>query len=271
MRVVCIAGARPNFMKIAPVVAELDERGVENVLVHTGQHYDSAMSDVFFDELGIRAPDHHLEVGSGSHATQTAKVMTTFEPLLAELNPDWVVVVGDVNSTVACTLVAAKTPSKVAHVESGLRSRDWSMPEEVNRVATDHLSELLLAPSPDAIENLQAEGLGGRAVLVGNVMIDTLVRNLERARARSILEDLGLQRDRFALLTLHRPSNVDDPKVLAGLLGAVRAIARTRRWCGRLTLGWPSGSGARISARTCISSNLSATSTASPCRTAPPS
>src|SRR5690606_33965184 len=141
-----------------PILAELDRRGVDSVLVHTGQHYDPAMSDVFFEELGIRPPDHHLEVGSASHAVQTARIMEAFEPVVLEEAPDWVVVVGDVNSTVACSLVAAKLQIAVAHVEAGLRSRDWSMPEEVNRLVTDRLSQLLLAPSPDAVENLLAEG-----------------------------------------------------------------------------------------------------------------
>ena len=156
--VLCVAGARPNFVKIKPVLDALESRQVRCSLVHTGQHYDPAMSDVFFDELGIRSPDHHLEVGSGSQGRQTALIIERFEALVESLRPRAVLVVGDVNSTVACSLVAAKAGALVVHVEAGLRSRDWSMPEEVNRVVTDRLSDLLLAPSPDAVENLLAEG-----------------------------------------------------------------------------------------------------------------
>jgi UDP-N-acetylglucosamine 2-epimerase (non-hydrolysing) len=192
--VVLVAGARPNFMKIGPLQAELDRRGVPSVLVHTGQHYDPAMSDVFFDELGIRPPDHHLEVGSASHAVQTARIMEAFEPVVLAEQPSWVVVPGDVNSTLACSLVAAKLGVRVAHLEAGLRSRDWAMPEEVNRVVTDRVSDLLLAPSADAVENLTAEGYPDTAVaLVGNIMADTLLGNLERARARPTVAALGLE------------------------------------------------------------------------------
>src|SRR5687767_1605781 len=159
MRVVCVAGARPNFMKVKPVLDALERRpGAEAMLVHTGQHYDAGMSDVFFEELDIRRPDHHLGVGSGSHAEQVGRVMVAFEQLLPSLAPDVVVVVGDVNSTLACALVGAKAGALVAHVEAGLRSRDWAMPEEINRVVTDRVSDYLFAPSADAVENLQAEG-----------------------------------------------------------------------------------------------------------------
>jgi UDP-N-acetylglucosamine 2-epimerase (non-hydrolysing) len=158
MRIVCVAGARPNYMKVKPVMDALEERGAEVVLVHTGQHYDAAMNDVFFSDLGIRAPDHYLQVGSGSHAVQTGKVMAAFEPLVGELGPDVVVVVGDVNSTLGCALVAAKSGALLAHVEAGLRSRDWSMPEEVNRIVADRVSDYLFAPSADAVSNLRAEG-----------------------------------------------------------------------------------------------------------------
>lgn len=226
MRVVCVAGARPNFMKVAPVMLALETRGAEVVLVHTGQHYDESMSQVFLTELGIRPPDHYLGVGSGTHAEQVGRVMVAFEPLVAELAPDVVVVVGDVNSTVACALVAAKAGPLVAHVEAGLRSRDWSMPEEVNRVVTDRVSDFLLAPSPDAMENLLAEGYREDQVhLVGNVMVDSLVANLDRARARPVLADLGLCPGQYGVVTLHRPSNVDDASVLGGLLSALSAIA----------------------------------------------
>lgn len=228
MRIVCVAGARPNFMKIKPVMDALEARGVDVVLVHTGQHYDAAMNDVFFDELGIRAPDHFLGVGSGGHAEQTARVMTAFEPLVGKLSPDVVVVVGDVNSSMACALVAAKSGARVAHVEAGLRSRDWSMPEEVNRVVTDRVSDHLLAPSPDAVLNLRAEGYRSDQVhLVGNVMIDTLLSNLGRVGDRDVLDRLGLRAGEYGLVTLHRPANVDEPDMLRQLLSALEDVARS--------------------------------------------
>ncbi|MEU6212284.1 non-hydrolyzing UDP-N-acetylglucosamine 2-epimerase [Streptomyces sp. NPDC051815] len=225
-RIVCVAGARPNYMKIKPVMDALERRGAEVVLVHTGQHYDESMNDVFFRDLGIRPPDRYLGAGSGSHAEQTGRVMTAFEPLLDALAPDAVVVVGDINSTLACALVTAKAGPLLAHVEAGLRSRDWSMPEEVNRVATDRLSDFLLAPSPDAADNLRAEGYREDQIhVVGNVMIDTLLANLERARSSDVLDRHGLTRGAYGLLTLHRPANVDDPAVLRGLLKALGEIA----------------------------------------------
>jgi UDP-N-acetylglucosamine 2-epimerase (non-hydrolysing) len=223
-----VVGARPNFMKIAPLQAELDRRGIESVLVHTGQHYDAAMSDVFFDELGIRPPDHHLEVGSASHAVQTARIMEAFEPVVTAAQPCWVVVPGDVNSTLACSLVAAKLGIRVAHLEAGLRSRDWAMPEEINRVVTDRVSNLLLAPSSDAVDNLRAEGYPAEAIaLVGNIMADTLLSNLDRARQRPILAELGLEPGSYGMVTLHRPSNVDDPTNLASLLETLEEVARS--------------------------------------------
>ncbi len=226
VRVVCVAGARPNFMKVAPVMVALRQRGVDVVLVHTGQHYDATMNDVFLEELGIPAPDYSLAVGSGTHAEQTGRVMMAFEPLLAALEPDLAVVVGDVNSTMAAALVAAKGHVPVAHVEAGLRSRDWQMPEEINRVVTDRVSDYLLAPSPDAVENLLAEGYPAERIhLVGNVMIDTLLDNLERARARPVVADLGLTPDSYGLVTLHRPATVDDPARLDVLLAALATIA----------------------------------------------
>ncbi|WP_250290672.1 non-hydrolyzing UDP-N-acetylglucosamine 2-epimerase [Frankia sp. CiP1_Cm_nod1] len=226
MHVLFVAGARPNFMKVAPVLAAAVARGAVTTLVHTGQHYDAAMSGVFFDELGLRAPDHFLAAGSGSHAGQTAGVMTAFEPLLAAVRPDVVVVVGDVNSTLACALVTAKSGIPLAHVEAGLRSRDWSMPEEVNRVVADRVSDLLFATSPDAAGNLRQEGYRPDQVhLVGNVMVDTLLANIERARARPVLSRLGLRAGGYGLVTLHRPSNVDDPDVLSGLLEALGKVA----------------------------------------------
>jgi len=172
MRAVLVGGARPNFMKVAPVLWALEARGVEVILVHSGQHYDAGMSDVFFEELGIRTPDVNLGAGSGTQAEQTARVMLAFEPLVADVRPDVVIVVGDVNSTVACGLVAAKAGVLLAHVEAGLRSRDWTMPEEINRVVTDRLSDFLFAPSDDAVDNLFREGYRADQVhLAGNVMV----------------------------------------------------------------------------------------------------
>ncbi|MFI8824842.1 non-hydrolyzing UDP-N-acetylglucosamine 2-epimerase [Streptomyces sp. NPDC053431] len=225
-RILCVAGARPNYMKIKPVMDALEAQGAEVILVHTGQHYDPAMNDVFFQDLGLRPPDHFLGVGSGSHATQTGRVMAAFEPLVEELAPDVVVVVGDVNSTLACALVTAKGGPLLAHVEAGLRSRDWSMPEEVNRVATDRISDYLLAPSPDAADNLRAEGYRDDQIhVVGNVMIDTLFANLERAKESRTLAELGLDTGAYGLVTLHRPANVDDPEILAGLLKGLGEVA----------------------------------------------
>ncbi|MFD9409303.1 non-hydrolyzing UDP-N-acetylglucosamine 2-epimerase [Streptomyces sp. NPDC059989] len=225
-RIICVAGARPNYMKIKPVMDALERRGVEVVLVHTGQHYDTSMNDVFFRDLGIRSPDRYLGAGSGTHAQQTGRVMAAFEPLLDELAPDAVVVVGDINSTLACALVTAKAGPLLAHVEAGLRSRDWSMPEEVNRVATDRVSDYLLAPSPDAAANLRAEGYREDQIhVVGNVMIDTLLANLHRARRSDVLDRYGLTRGGYGLVTLHRPANVDDPAALGGLLKALGEIA----------------------------------------------
>ena len=230
MRVIVVAGARPNFMKVAPVLSALAARGHERVLVHTGQHYDARMSGDFFRDLGLPDPDYHLGVGSGSHAVQTARVMEAFEPVLLEVAPDWLVVVGDVNSTVACALVAAKlkerTGCRIAHVEAGLRSGDWRMPEEVNRVLTDRLSDLLLTPSRDALPNLLAEGIpAGRVEQVGNVMVDTLFAQLPRARALRYATTLRLQRGEYAVATLHRPSNVDDAVALAAVLRALARVA----------------------------------------------
>ncbi|MGI9120560.1 MAG: non-hydrolyzing UDP-N-acetylglucosamine 2-epimerase [Acidimicrobiales bacterium] len=228
MRVLCVAGARPNFMKVKPVLDALDDAGAATFLVHTGQHYDPRMSDVFFDDLRLRPPDRRLCVGSGSHAEQVGRMMIAFEPLLAELHPDVVVVVGDVNSTLACALVAAKHGALVAHVEAGLRSRDWGMPEEVNRVVADRVSDYLFAPSGEAVDNLRREGYRVDQVhLVGNVMIDTLLANLERARARPVLDRLGMRPEGYGLVTLHRPSNVDVPEVLDGLLVALGKVAES--------------------------------------------
>jgi UDP-N-acetylglucosamine 2-epimerase (non-hydrolysing) len=230
MRVMVVAGARPNFMKVAPILRALLQAGHATTLVHTGQHYDERLSDAFFRDLSIPPPDHHLGVGSGSHAVQTARVMELFEPVLLEERPDWLVVVGDVNSTLACALVASKlveqTNCRIAHVEAGLRSGDWRMPEEVNRVLTDRLSHLLLTPSRDARENLLAEGIRGERIhFVGNVMIDTLVSQLTAARDLDIPGSLGLARRGYAVATLHRPSNVDDHATLEAVLGALAKVS----------------------------------------------
>jgi UDP-N-acetylglucosamine 2-epimerase (non-hydrolysing) len=199
-------------------------RGQDVVLVHTGQHYDPAMSEVFFNDLGLRRPDHFLGAGSGTHATQTARVMLAFEPVVASVRPDVVIVVGDVNSTLACSLVTAKSEARLGHVEAGLRSGDWTMPEEVNRVVTDRVSDYLFAPSQDAIANLRSEGRDD-AHLVGNVMVDTLLANLERARERDTLARLGLKPGGYGLVTLHRAGNVDDPAVLDRLLSALDEVS----------------------------------------------
>jgi len=232
MRALGVVGARPNFMKMASVAEALRRQGVEFLLVHTGQHYDRNMSQLFFEELGLPRPDVYLGVGSASHALQTAEIMRRFEPVLLEQRPDVVVVVGDVNSTLACALVAAKAvyPSGrrplLAHVEAGLRSFDRTMPEEVNRVLTDALSDLLFATEQDAVDNLLREGRPEEAIfLVGNTMIDTLLRHRQRAERTEAWRKLGLEPGGYALLTLHRPRNVDDPAVLGRVLGAMERIS----------------------------------------------
>ena len=229
MKVLVVAGARPNFMKVAPILRALKARGHEALLVHTGQHYDARMSDAFFRDLGLPEPDYHLGVGGGTHAQQTARIMEAFEPVLLESRPDWLVVVGDVNSTVATALVAAKlkeqTGTRICHVEAGLRSNDWRMPEEVNRVLTDRLSDLLLTPSDDAHPNLAFEGIPEeRVMFVGNVMIDTLHAQLEKARALDMPATLGVPRGGYILSTLHRPSNVDDRGALTAVLEALARV-----------------------------------------------
>lgn len=226
--VVHIVGARPNFMKVAPIYRAIKERGQLNQkLIHTGQHYDVKMSDVFFRDLGMPEPDTHLGVGSGSHAEQTAKVMVELEKLWTKDRPDLVSVVGDVNSTLAAALVAAKLQIPIAHVEAGLRSFDRAMPEEVNRVVVDRLSDLLLTPSPDGDENLLKEGVDQKRIhFVGNVMIDSLLQSKEAASKLDVLQKLNLTPGAYAVCTLHRPSNVDDPEVLGGLLGALGHVSR---------------------------------------------
>ncbi len=228
LKVICICGARPNFMKIAPLMDAFSRSSkIDALLVHTGQHYDERMSDLFFRELGIPEPDINLEVGSASHAVQTAEIMKRFEPVVLEHKPDWVIVVGDVNSTIACAMVASKLGVKVAHVEAGLRSFDRSMPEEVNRVLTDSISDLLLVSEPSGIENLKNEGVADDKVhFVGNVMIDTLLKNREKAKSSTVLDDLGVSPGKYAVITLHRPSNVDDVTNLSGIFDAFEEIAK---------------------------------------------
>jgi UDP-N-acetylglucosamine 2-epimerase (non-hydrolysing) len=227
---VVVAGARPNFVKVAPLIRELEARAaaghaVTTRFVHTGQHYDAALSQSFIDDLQLPAPHHCLEVGSASHAAQTGAVMERFEDVCVREAPDVAVVVGDVNSTMACALVGAKLGVVVAHVEAGLRSYDRTMPEEINRVVTDHVSDILFAPSEDGRVNLQAEGISPeRVFVVGNIMVDSLLAQRRRAASASVRATLGLEERRFAVLTLHRPSNVDDPERLAGLLESIGTL-----------------------------------------------
>ncbi len=236
MKILSVVGARPNFMKIAPVCRAFDalmkqrpDVHIENILVHTGQHYDKNMSKVFFDDLDIPRPDVNLEVGSGTHADQTAGVMTKFEKLCLKERPDLIIVLGDINSTLACSVVGAKLLIPVAHVEAGLRSFDRRMPEEINRIVTDALSEHLFTTCLDANENLKAEGIPDDKIsFVGNVMIDTLYHSMPKAENSRVKEEIGLTGEPYALVTLHRPSNVDEDevftRVLEGLLGASRRI-----------------------------------------------
>lgn len=231
-KILCIVGARPNFMKIAPIMRAFAARAdvFDARLVHTGQHYDVAMNQRFFEQLSIPNPDISLDVGSGSHAVQTAEIMRRFEPVLDTENPDAILVVGDVNSTIACALVAAKKGVKVIHVEAGLRSRDRSMPEEINRILTDQLSDRLYVTEAEAIENLVAEGIDReRIAFVGNVMIDTLVASLSHAIPAGVtlaqLDGYRKSSAGYALLTLHRPSNVDDAGVLGGLIDVLADVS----------------------------------------------
>ena len=229
---VCVVGARPNFMKMAPLLRALEaHKDAHATLVHTGQHYDSQLSDVFFQELGMKKPEIHLEVGSGKHGAQTARILEKMEEVLergaADGRPyDRLVVVGDVNSTMAATLAAAKLGIPVAHVEAGLRSFDRTMPEEINRIVTDSLSDLLLVSEPAGVENLKKEGHDDRHVrLVGNIMIDTLRSQLEAAKQLGVLQRLGLEAGRYGVVTLHRPSNVDQPETLCALIDVLIDIS----------------------------------------------
>jgi UDP-N-acetylglucosamine 2-epimerase (non-hydrolysing) len=227
LKVINVVGARPNFMKVAPIVEEMKRRQREfaPLVVHTGQHYDASMSDAFFADLELPQPNVYLGVGSASHAAQTAAIMERFEPVVLQEKPDWVLVVGDVNSTIACALVCVKLGVKVAHVEAGLRSRDRSMPEEINRLLTDQIADLLFTPSADADANLLAEGIPAERIrLVGNIMIDSLNKHLERARQSPIRNQLGLTDEQYAVLTLHRPTNVDKRNSFERILEALERI-----------------------------------------------
>jgi UDP-N-acetylglucosamine 2-epimerase (non-hydrolysing) len=227
MKILHVIGARPNFMKAAPVYRALAERGHEQTLVHTGQHYDVSMSDVFFKALEIPVPDESLNVGSASHAQQTAAVMSRFEPVVIARNPDVVLVYGDVNSTVAAALVCAKLGIRVAHVEAGLRSFDRAMPEELNRLVTDQLADLLFTPSADGDENLAREGVAREKIfMVGNVMIDTLIRFLPKAEELFPALKSEFSLDSYGLVTLHRPSNVDDGAVFLPMLETLNSLSR---------------------------------------------
>lgn len=232
MRLLSVVGARPNFMKIAPIAEELKKfPDVEHCLVHSGQHYDELLSGNFFAALGLPKPDVNLQTGSGSHAVQTAEIMKRIEPVLLDYKPQMVLVVGDVNSTIAAALTAAKLGIGVAHIEAGLRSFDMTMPEEINRKLTDALSDLLFVTEQSGVDNLQREGVPPEKIfLVGNVMIDCLLQHREAAARSSILDRLGVRQNGngcrpYGVLTLHRPSNVDDPKALQGILSAVSAAA----------------------------------------------
>lgn len=227
MKLVAVAGARPNFMKIAPLISELENHGknIQWKLVHTGQHYDEKMSDLFFRQLEIPEPNINLEVGSASHTVQTAEIMKRFEPVVKEYRPDVVLVVGDVNSTIACGLVTAKSGVKLAHVEAGLRSFDRSMPEEINRILTDSISDFLFCTEQSGVDNLLREGISDEKIFfVGNVMIDTLLNNKVKAENSNILNRLNLNGGDFAVVTLHRPSNVDDVVVFGRILDSLEII-----------------------------------------------
>lgn len=227
VRIITVVGARPNLMKIAPIM-EAFERVVrfEPVLVHTGQHYDTNMNDLFFRQLDIPKPEINLGVGSGSHGKQTGAIMQAFEPFVQDYSPDAVLVVGDVNGTMACALVAAKLGIPLIHVEAGLRSFDRSMPEEINRVITDSISDILFCTEESGVTNLKNEGIDDNRVhFVGNVMIDALLKNITYARNSPMVADLGLKNKEFVLVTLHRPSNVDDESTLQGILDIIAHAA----------------------------------------------
>ena len=229
MTIHIIAAARPNFMKVAPLFHALRiEPWCRPIIVHTGQHYDANMSDAFFSDLGLPAPEYHLGIGSGTHAEQTAGVMVAYEKILFSAPPNLVIVVGDVNSTIACTLAAKKLCFAVAHLEAGLRSRDWTMPEEINRILTDSIADILWTPSEDADENLRGEGVSSeRITRVGNIMIDSYELLRPRIEAEATRQTFGLDAREYGVVTLHRPANVDDPKILSALVATLKEVART--------------------------------------------
>jgi UDP-N-acetylglucosamine 2-epimerase (non-hydrolysing) len=222
-----VAGARPNFMKIAPLIKEFQRVNINFKLIHTGQHYDYNMSKIFFEDLGIPEPDIFLNAGSGSHAVQTAKIMIEFEKVIIKEEPFLVVVVGDVNSTIACALVATKLHIKVAHIEAGLRSFNRKMPEEINRLLTDQISDFLFVTEKSGVLNLKREGISAEKIFfVGNIMIDTLVENLEKAKKLNLLEIYNLKKNNFALITLHRPSNVDTKENLEKMVKIIKFLQK---------------------------------------------
>jgi len=229
-KIALVVGARPNFMKAAPLIENLRENNdeFESFLIHTGQHYDRQLSELFFEQLGLPEPDVFLAVGSGSHAEQTAKVMIEIEKAFQELNPDLLIVFGDVNSTIAAAIVAAKMCIKIAHVEAGLRSFDNTMPEEINRIVTDRLSNFLFVTEPSGMRNLINEGVSEEKIFfAGNIMIDSLINNFGKANSSRILNDLSLEAGKYATITLHRPSNVDDSDILRGLLRVIATVGET--------------------------------------------
>jgi UDP-N-acetylglucosamine 2-epimerase (non-hydrolysing) len=261
VKIINVVGARPNFMKMAPIIEAMNKypEKIQHLLVHTGQHYDQKMSKAFFDDLGMPKPDIDLEVGSGSQAEQTGKIMVAFEKVCEVEKPDLVIVVGDVNSTMACTITAKKLGIQVAHVEAGLRSRDMSMPEEINRLCTDVLCDYLYTTDRLADENLRKEGVPEEKIqFVGNVMIDTLLKHKQMASKLELRESLGLEPGKYATLTMHRPSNVDDKQTLNGILEALREISselpiifpihpRTRKMVDQFNLGHYFNNGSTVS------------------------
>lgn len=261
MKIINIVGARPNFMKMAPIIEAMNKypEKIQHLLVHTGQHYDQKMSKAFFDDLGMPKPDIDLGIGSGSQAEQTGRIMIAFEKVCELEKPDLVIVVGDVNSTMACTITAKKLGIKVAHVEAGLRSRDMSMPEEINRLCTDVLCDYLYTTDRIAEENLIKEGVAAEKIhFVGNVMIDTLLKHKQMAARLKLRDDLGLKAGGYATLTLHRPSNVDDKQTLQGILNVLQEISaelpiifpihpRTRKMVDQFNLGHYFNQGREVS------------------------
>lgn len=265
LKIINVVGARPNFMKMAPIIEAMNHfpERIDQLLVHTGQHYDQKMSKAFFDDLGMPKPDIDLEVGSGSHAEQTARIMVEFEKVCLAHRPDLVIVVGDVNSTMACTITARKMGIKVAHVEAGLRSRDMNMPEEINRLCTDVLCDYLFTTDRFADQNLLAEGVPKEKIFfVGNVMIDTLLKHKAMAATLDFSKKMGLLPGGYATLTLHRPSNVDEQEILTGIFEALDVIAkelpiifpihpRTRKMAEKFGLGHFLNSGDKVSGIWC--------------------